>query len=155
MQKADGDGLHSRPAQASFQARYFRGRRRLRDGSVEISPLPHSEAHRPRNDRRAQFGRKVVKLGAILPADVDHIFKASRGYKSGSRSFALEQSIGGDSGPVDHLGALACRRLRQPGQDYAGRRSRIRPQLECFNCPVIAADDEIGKGSAGVDSDAH
>ncbi len=103
----------------------------------------------------AQLGREVVKLGAILPADVDHVFKTSRGYQRGSRAFALEQRVGSDGGSVDHLGALAGRRLRQSGQDHARRRSRIRPQLEGFNCPVVGDDNEVGEGSAGVDSDAH
>src|SRR5271166_5910406 len=56
---------------------------------------------------------------------------------------------------MNHLGADAPSCLSESGQNYAGRRTRIRPQLECLNCAVVATNDEIGESSTGVDSDAH
>ena len=53
--------------------------------------------------------REVVKLGAILAADVDHVFEAGGGDQRGSRAFAFQQRVGGDRGSVNHFGAL-----RQP-----------------------------------------
>ena len=52
--------------------------------------------------------RQIVQLGAILPADVDHVFETGRSDQRGSHAFAFQQRVGGDRGSVNHFGALAA-----------------------------------------------
>ncbi len=119
MQKADRDGLNPRAAQAGPQARDLSGRRRLSDGAVEVRPLVHAETQGARDNGRSQPRREIVKLGAILAADVDHVLETRRGDQRGPRAFALEQRVGGDRRSVNHFGLAAARGLSETGQDHA------------------------------------
>src|SRR5579864_885538 len=95
VQKTDRDGFSTSPAEPGLQFRDFVGARRFSDRAVEISALTQPEAHRSRDDRDPSLRREVVQLGAILPADVNYIFKTSRGDQRRTDSFALEQGIRG------------------------------------------------------------
>ncbi len=42
------------------------------------------------------LGVRLYSSGAILTADMDHVFKTGRGDQRGSRAFALQQRVGCD-----------------------------------------------------------
>ena len=88
--------------------------------------------------RRARRGREIIKLSAILAADIDQILKSRSGNERRSRAFALQQSIGRDSGSVHHFGIDSPRRaLRQSGENNVRRRAGIRTKLESFQASIV------------------
>src|SRR5882762_2815157 len=95
MQKANGDRFHTRPAKLLPQTHELDACRALGHRAVKVSALRDAEAERRRDQMPSRPGSEIVKLYAILPADMHQAGEPLRGDERCARTFALEQRIGG------------------------------------------------------------
>ncbi len=97
-------------------------------------------------------GEEAVEPGPVLAADFEHILKSPCRDQGRPRPLALEQRVGGDRRAVMDLALLRVQDLLQSLKYRERRIGGGREQFERADLPAVQ-DDEVCKGSAGVDPD--
>ena len=129
--------------------------------AVGIESLGDFDPAMPRHQRRRTLDRVVVEVGPRLPADLDNIAKTGGGQQRGRGAAPLDDQIGHDRRAVaeerDRLPRCAGL-LEQCGDPIGNRNRRIercRRQLEMpRRAALIIGSDQIGEGTADIDTDA-
>ena len=123
-----------------------------RDALGDLQPMP------PRHQRLGLFPGEVEHVGHADAPDLQHVAEAARGDQPGPGARALQNGVGADRGPVQHL--LDIRRRERPSSLQQGvdtrdhgpaRIVRGGRDLALVQGAVARHDDDVGECSADID----
>jgi hypothetical protein len=161
VQKTDGDSGDTGVAQnANGLAHRGLVERRL-DMPVMAQPFWHFAAQPALDEHRRFIGLQIVKLGSLLPADLEKVAEAVAGDQAGRRPSMLDQRICRDCRPVAKIGDIACpgagaseslgHRLCNGMRRIGGGRGHL-PNRDIAG-PLIEKTD-VGECAARIDPDS-
>ena len=102
------------------------------------------------HQRRHSLESEIVKLRAILAADLNGVLETGRSDESNARTFTLEQRVSADGRAVQKNDASRRSDLRKRRQDCLGRIGGSGEDFDHAQLPALQPD-AVGKGTAGID----
>src|SRR5439155_3967767 len=156
VEVTDADGLDTFVAQLGDQAADESFIQRLQHRAIRGHPFRNVEPKVARHQRLWEFEIEIVKLVAMLPADLDGVAKSGRGKQRRRRPFALDQRVRNQRCPVNQGAALPCfyRAVLQRGSErifnsYTGV-ARRRQSLADDSRAVFTDQQQVGKRNADI-----
>ena len=153
VQEADGDRLDALRVACVCDGVELGELERNEDVAVAVDTFAHLEAQPPRHERLGLAADKVVHIGPVSAADLEHVAEAARGDERGQGTGALGQRVDDDGRAVDEAphvleGDIA---VGQAGEHALGQARRGRRCLRDAEVTRLGVEeDEVGEGTADV-----